>query len=263
MEGSSCIHVKDTHHLCEEEACGIFKQILCAVKYCHYRGIIHRDLKADNILLDAQGNVKVIDFGFGTRYSFGEGLIEICGAFTYCAPKVFLHIPYYGHKVDIWSLGILSTSMVMGTHPLTGKTFMQLQQAVLYSRYNIPLYLSMGLRNIIIQMLTHNPAERPTLEHIVGHPWLSQGDEASPNPSAKILPNHLDPAILAAMCDLGYNPHDIYKSLLGRNFDERMATYLMMLDSRHAAALPTLSLLCIQGLRLAHPPQALPPLLPP
>jgi serine/threonine protein kinase len=223
-------HIRDTLRLCEEKARGIFKQILCAVKYCHDRGIVHRDLKADNILLDTEGNVKVIDFGLGTRYSIGEELTDWCGAFTHRAPEVFLRLPYDGRKVDVWSLGIVLYCMVTGALPFRGETVMQVRRAVLELRYDIPRYLSMGLRNVIVQMLTKNPSERPTVDHVVGHPWLRQGEEGSPSPAVERLPKHPDPAIVVAMRDLGYNPDDIRQSLLQRRFDEAMATYLMLRD---------------------------------
>jgi MAP/microtubule affinity-regulating kinase len=85
----------------------------------------------------------------------------------------------------------------------------------------------MSLRNIV-QMLIKTPSERPTVEDILGHPWLSQGEEWSLTPDVESLPEHLDPAIVVAMCDLGYNPEDICQSLLQRQFDEAMATYLML-----------------------------------
>jgi serine/threonine protein kinase len=85
VNGGELLHVKDTQHLCEDEAHSIFKQILHAVKYCHDRGIVPRDLKADNILLDTQGNVKVIDFGLVTGYLIGEELTDWCDAFTHWA----------------------------------------------------------------------------------------------------------------------------------------------------------------------------------
>jgi serine/threonine protein kinase len=223
-------HIRDTLRLCEEKARGIFKQILCAVKYCHDRGIVHRDLKADNILLDTEGNVKVIDFGLGTRYSIGEELTDWCGAFTHRAPEVFLRLPYDGRKVDVWSLGVVLYCMVTGALPFRGETVMQVRRAVLKLRYDIPRYLSMGLRNVIVQMLTKNPSERPTVDHVVGHPWLRQGEEGSPSPAVERLPKHPDPAIVVAMRDLGYNPDDIRQSLLQRRFDEAMATYLMLRD---------------------------------
>jgi MAP/microtubule affinity-regulating kinase len=220
--------IKQAQRLCEDEAHSVFRQIVCAINYCHERGIVHRDLKADNILLDAHGNVKVIDFGLGTRYSVGQRLIDLCGAFVYRAPELFLEQPYDGPKVDVWSLGVLLYFMVTGTLPFTGETFMQLRQAILNPRYALPSYLSMSLQNLIILLLTKNPSKRPPLENIMWHPWLSQGEQESPSAAVEPLPKHLDPAILVAMCDLGYNLGDVCQSLLQRKFDEAMATYFMM-----------------------------------
>jgi serine/threonine protein kinase len=131
-------HIIYYQRLYEGEAGSIFKQIVGAVRYCHDRGIVHRDLKADNILLDTQGNVKVIDFGLGTRYWIGEELTDWFGAFTHQVPELFLRLPHVGQKVDVWSLGVILYYVVTGTLPFIGKTVLKVQQAVLELSYDIP-----------------------------------------------------------------------------------------------------------------------------
>jgi serine/threonine protein kinase len=112
--------------------------------------------------------MKVIDLGLCTRNLIGEELTDGCGAFTHQAPEVFLRLLYGGPKADVWSLGVILYCVVRETLPFVGETFLQVQQEDLEFRYDMPSYISMSVRNVIVQMLMKNPSERPTL--IVGHP---------------------------------------------------------------------------------------------
>lgn len=99
--------------------------------YCHDQGIVHRDLKADNIMVDATGRVKIIDFGLGTLFRPGRKLHMICGALRFSAPEFFLCQPYDGTKVDTWNLGVLLYFMVTGTLPFEGIAYKELRDKVL------------------------------------------------------------------------------------------------------------------------------------
>ncbi|KAL1779378.1 sperm motility kinase 2B-like, partial [Sigmodon hispidus] len=217
--------IQQVGYLKEGMAQKIFKQIVRAMCYCHDQGIVHRDLKPDNIMVDATGKVKIIDFGLGALVRPGRKLYRFCGALRFSAPEFFLRQPYDGTKVDTWNLGVLLYYMVTGTLPFEGATFQELGSKVLLGQYDTPSYLSQELRDIIRCLLTVNPMERPTLKDIMEHPWLKTGDEASLSYCDKINPSCLDPAIMAAMADMGFNPRDIQNSLLHRLFNEPMATY--------------------------------------
>lgn len=79
-----------------------FWQILSAVEYCHNRRVVHRDLKAENLLLDANMNIKIADFGFSNYFNPGEQLATWCGSPPYAAPEVFQGKKYTGPEIDIW-----------------------------------------------------------------------------------------------------------------------------------------------------------------
>jgi serine/threonine protein kinase len=89
----------------ELEACHAFAQILSAVNYCHKNGVVHRDLKAENLLLDADMNIKLADFGFSNYFEKSSLLATWCGSPPYAAPELFEGKMYSGPKADIWSLG--------------------------------------------------------------------------------------------------------------------------------------------------------------
>jgi len=75
--------------MAENQACRVFAQILSAVRYCHANGVVHRDLKAENLLLDAENRIKLADFGFSNYFSHGHLLSTWCGSPPYAAPELF------------------------------------------------------------------------------------------------------------------------------------------------------------------------------
>ena len=79
-----------------------FWQIVLAVEYCHNRRIVHRDLKAENLLLDADMNIKIADFGFSNFFSRTGHLATWCGSPPYAAPEVFEGKTYTGPEIDVW-----------------------------------------------------------------------------------------------------------------------------------------------------------------
>jgi len=102
----------------EREAKNIFRQVLYGVAHCHCRSVLHRDIKLDNILINAAGKVKICDFGISKVITDPEQTMsEQCGTPAYMPPEILSGNGYKGFKADIWSLGVLLYSMVFGTVP--------------------------------------------------------------------------------------------------------------------------------------------------
>ncbi|MBZ3882801.1 Sperm motility kinase 2B [Sciurus carolinensis] len=98
------------------------KRLVCAVAFCHDRGIVHQDLKPENIMVDATGHIKLINFGFSTRVMCGQKLNKFRGTLSHFAPKSILRQVYEGPPVDTWSLGVTLYFMLTGRHPFMGHT---------------------------------------------------------------------------------------------------------------------------------------------
>merc|ERR1712106_60038 len=117
-------------------------QIIAALRYCHSRGIVHRDLKADNLLLDKDLNIKLADFGFSNYYKPGVLLSTWCGSPPYAAPELFEGKEYDGPKADIWSLGVILYLLVCGHLPFDAKTLQELRAKVVAGKCRIPYFMS-------------------------------------------------------------------------------------------------------------------------
>ncbi|KAG2470075.1 SIK2 kinase, partial [Polypterus senegalus] len=158
--------------LSEPEARRKFWQILSAVEYCHNRKIVHRDLKAENLLLDGHMNIKIADFGFGNFFQAGEPLATWCGSPPYAAPEVFEGQKYEGPQLDIWSLGVVLYVLVCGALPFDGPTLPVLRQRVLEGRFRIPYFMSEDCEHLIRRMLVLDPSKRLTIAQIKEHKWM-------------------------------------------------------------------------------------------
>ncbi|XP_064215946.1 MAP/microtubule affinity-regulating kinase 3 isoform X10 [Tribolium castaneum] len=237
----------------EKEARSKFRQIVSAVQYCHQKRIIHRDLKAENLLLDSEMNIKIADFGFSNEFTPGNKLDTFCGSPPYAAPELFQGKKYDGPEVDVWSLGVILYTLVSGSLPFDGSTLRELRERVLRGKYRIPFYMSTDCENLLKKFLVLNPAKRANLETIMKDKWMNQGyvgglktiriqiasdvrqkkimnsyenDELKPYVEPEADMN--DPKRIEALVCLGFNRYDVENSLDSQKYDDAYATYLLL-----------------------------------
>ncbi|XP_017865885.1 PREDICTED: uncharacterized protein LOC108615704 isoform X2 [Drosophila arizonae] len=166
-------HLVANGRMKEPEAARVFTQLISAVHYCHLRGVVHRDLKAENVLLDKDMNIKLADFGFSNHYEAGSLLRTWCGSPPYAAPEVFQGLEYDGPKSDIWSLGVVLYALVCGALPFDGTTILELKSRVVQGKFRIPFFMSQDCEHLIRNMLVVEPDRRYTIKQIIKHRWLS------------------------------------------------------------------------------------------
>lgn len=113
-------HLVNNGRMKESVARVKFLQLISALNYCHNQKIVHRDIKAENILLDDKDNIKIADFGFANHFSTDSKLDTYCGSPPYAAPELFQAKKYVGPEVDVWSLGVILFTLVTGSLPFDG-----------------------------------------------------------------------------------------------------------------------------------------------
>uniref|UniRef100_A0A671QHU4 non-specific serine/threonine protein kinase n=1 Tax=Sinocyclocheilus anshuiensis TaxID=1608454 RepID=A0A671QHU4_9TELE len=203
--------------------------IVSAVQYCHQKRIVHRDLKAENLLLDADMNIKIADFGFSNEFTIGSKLDTFCGSPPYAAPELFQGKKYDGPEVDVWSLGVILYTLVSGSLPFDGQNLKELRERVLRGKYRIPFYMSTDCENLLKKLLVLNPGKRGSLEQIMKDRWMNVGhEEEELKPYTEPEPDFSDTKRIELMITMGFPKDEITEALVGQKYDEVMATYLLL-----------------------------------
>ena len=171
----------------EKQAKFIFKKILEGIRAMHNANICHRDLKAENILLDENYNPKIS--GFYLSCINANNLQDIHGITSYTAPELLLNQPYNGIQSDIFSLGQLLFVLVTGQlgfkHANQNDNFYRLiinpqNHAQYWANLN-DLNLSQSFKNLFVRMVAQNPNQRPTIDQILNDEWMQEINNLNDN----------------------------------------------------------------------------------
>ncbi|KAI2904622.1 hypothetical protein CBS76997_4225 [Aspergillus niger] len=134
-------------------------EIALTIEFLHdVEGVVYRDLKPENILLDAEGHIKLVDFGFAKQVGDHE-TYTLCGTPEYLAPEV-IHNSGHGLAVDWWALGILIYEFLVGQPPFWDQNPMRIYEQIVEGHIRYPQNMSPAAQNIISLLCKTNPTER-------------------------------------------------------------------------------------------------------
>lgn len=174
------VFLEENHKVSERVARALFLQLVDAVSRLHQLGIVHRDLKLENILIseakngggDESRKLTLIDFGLSAELPNPDHLLsDWCGSPLYASVELISKKPYR-KEVDIWALGVILYCLVAGYQPFYGTTVGEIFHKITYQRVTYPEYFSHPLRDLIARMLDRNSQRRITIEDLRNHSWM-------------------------------------------------------------------------------------------
>ena len=166
--------IRRRKRLHEIEAKWYIVQIISALKYLHTT--INRDLKLGNLFLSAKMELKIGDFGLATKLEFdGERKRTICGTPNYIAPEILEAKQGHSYEVDIWSLGVILYTMLIGKPPFETSDVKTTYRRIRMNAYTFPdhVHISDSAKDMITKILTNDPAKRPSLDELLMHDFLN------------------------------------------------------------------------------------------
>lgn len=161
-------------------------QIISALMYIHSRNVIHRDLKIGNLFISEKMEIKLGDFGLASKLDYeGQKKKTICGTPNYIAPEVLDSKCGHGLEVDIWALGVILYTLLIGRPPFETNDVKKTYGLIKVNAYSFPDHVSISkeAKSLITQILKLDPSRRPSLNEILEHEFFHMG-----NSIPKLLP---------------------------------------------------------------------------
>lgn len=174
----------------------VVRPLVEALAYLHSDNIAHRDVKPANIVFDEKGVLRLVDMGLAVDVS-DKRPTRRAGTLSYMAPEVVRcggrradlkseAQSGYGTPVDVWSLGVLTHELLLGRRPFDGPEASKIVHSILHKRLELPSSLTIEAKDFICRTLCKDANERPTVQELMGHPWLNDIEmQAANSPQRK------------------------------------------------------------------------------
>eukprot|EP01059_Diplonema_ambulator_P013363 TRINITY_DN23898_c0_g1_i1.p1 TRINITY_DN23898_c0_g1~~TRINITY_DN23898_c0_g1_i1.p1 ORF type:complete len:232 (+),score=40.10 TRINITY_DN23898_c0_g1_i1:3-698(+) len=167
----------------EPVARNYFQQLVTAVHYCHQKGVAHRDLKPDNILLTSTDVLKLTGFGSARLQQLGTADSHLLQCFdgtpSYVSPEVLKDTVINYFAADVWACGVIFYTMLAGYLPFDDPHVVGLFRKIEKSEYNMPKHFTAEQKSLVSKMLIIEVEKRATIDDIITDPWFSQGFDES------------------------------------------------------------------------------------
>ncbi|MBN3309041.1 HUNKA kinase, partial [Amia calva] len=234
--GGNLMHrIYEKKRLDESEAQKYIRQLVMAVEHLHRAGVVHRDLKIENLLLDEDDNIKLIDFGLSNCagiLGYSDPFSTQCGSPAYAAPEL-LSRKKYGPKVDVWSIGVNMYAMLTGTLPFTVEPFSlrAMHQKMVDKEMNpLPSQLSAAAVNMLRSLLEPDPTKRPNIHQVMTDPWLRLGSSQCGSPYLnRIHIKEINHNVLLHMTErLGFKHSEVLSAVLTNRACHTLAVYFLL-----------------------------------
>ncbi|KTF86915.1 hypothetical protein cypCar_00034662 [Cyprinus carpio] len=233
--GNLMNHIYEKKRLEEREAQKYVRQLVMAVEHLHRAGVVHRDLKIENLLLDEQDNIKLIDFGLSNCagiLGYSDPFSTQCGSPAYAAPEL-LSRKKYGPKVDVWSIGVNMYAMLAGTLPFTVEPFSlkALHQRMVDKDMNpLPPSISSAATSLLKKLLEPDPNKRPNIHQVMADPWLQLGNPHTGVPYLnRIHIKEINHTVLLHMTEkMGYKHSEVLSAVLTNKACHTLTVYFLL-----------------------------------
>lgn len=233
--GNLMNRIYDKKRLDERETQKYVRQLVMAVEHLHRAGVVHRDLKIENLLLDEQDNIKLIDFGLSNCagiLGYSDPFSTQCGSPAYAAPEL-LSRKKYGPKVDVWSIGVNMYAMLTGTLPFTVEPFSlrALHQKMVDKEMNpLPPSLCTAAICLLKKLLEPDPAKRPNIHQVMADSWLQLANKNTGAPYLnRIHIEEINHTVLLHMTEkMGYKHSEVLSAVLTNRACHTLAVYFLL-----------------------------------
>ena len=163
-----------------------FRQMAAGLAHLHLNGVVHGDIKPENMLLSGDSSVKIADFGQSQFMKHGDDTLhQTLGTPAFLAPEICEGGQYQGRAADIWALGVSLYSFVYGQMPFQGNNLLDLYENIANAEIVFPgdVALSMELQDVLLRMMCKDPESRITADQLVQHAWVREDDMLTLVPS--------------------------------------------------------------------------------
>lgn len=202
VNGELFDHLEREERFSEKKARRIMKQVFEALQHCHSKGVIHRDIKMENILLDEDHNIKLTDFGFAKILQPNEALYDLCGTPGYLAPELLRagmvereDSEGYGLEVDVWACGVTLYTLLAGYPPFWNRAQIKMVRQIMEGKFDFDDdkweadRISQYAKDLISKILILDTKKRLTVSQCLSHEFFFSLLRRNSNISDQLLPH--------------------------------------------------------------------------